>query len=102
MSTKKPKTVLGKNNPALQFFSEETKAAVDGAPAADKGVTNRDTLPEVPEGYKIIREPKTRRVQLLFQPTLYSRLKAQADAQSVSFNEYIHRLLEKAAKEQEE
>lgn len=93
------KTVLGKNNPALQFFSEETKAAVDGAPTADKGVTNRDTPFEVPRGCKLIKEPKSKNIHLLMRPTTYADLKAQATARGISFNEYINQILDREAKE---
>jgi len=68
-------------NPALQFVS--------GA--------NQPEKKEIPEGYK--RNPefiqkKTRRVQLLMQEELYKKAKAQADAEGLSFNSYIHKILE--------
>ena len=67
-------------NPALQFVS--------GA--------NPQETPEVPEGYK--RNPefielRTKRVQLLMQPSLYEKVKKQADAAGLSFNAYVHKVL---------
>ena len=45
-------------------------------------------------------ETKSRRVQLLMQPSLHNKLKAAAQAQGISFNEYVHKALENAVKEQ--
>lgn len=53
----------------------------------------------IPAGYKMdprYIETKSRRVQLLMQPSLYTRLKAEATAQGLSLNEYIHKKLEEA------
>lgn len=53
-----------------------------------------------PEGYKVnheVVETKSRRVQLLMQPSLYARLKERAQEQGLSFNDFVHRALEKAA-----
>lgn len=88
------KKVISKDNPALQFLS-----AAEPEPAALE-VSGRDTLPEAPEGYELRPERKSKRVQLLFQPTLYAKIKAQADAHGESFNEYVHQLLSRALKEQ--
>ena len=38
-------------------------------------------------------EKKTKRVQLIMQPSLYARLKREADEENTSFNNYIHDLL---------
>lgn len=71
------------NMPAEMFISQETQSAAGSAPA----------------GYKVnheLVETKSRRVQLLMQPTLHSRLKEQAEQQGLSFNDYVHKILEKA------
>lgn len=39
-------------------------------------------------------EVKSKRVQLLFQPSIYDRAKAKAIEQGLSLNEYIHRLID--------
>jgi hypothetical protein len=40
------------------------------------------------------REPMTRRVVVLFTPSKYNRLRAEADKQGISFNELINVLTE--------
>ena len=55
-----------------------------------------------PQGYKAnpaYIETKSKRVQLLMQPTLHARVKAAAEAQGLSFNDLVHRILEDAVKE---
>lgn len=78
--------------PALGFISE---------PAAAQ--PKAGTTIEVPAGYKVnhaVIETKSKRVQVLMQPSLHSRIKAAAAAQGISVNDYIHKALE-AAVEQE-
>lgn len=70
--------------PAEMFISQETQ---------------RGTV-TAPQGYKVnheVVETKSRRVQLLMQPSLYARLKDKAQEQGLSFNDFVHRALEKAA-----
>lgn len=43
-------------------------------------------------------ELKTKRVQLILQPSLYSKVKATAQAKNLSVNEFCHRVLEDATK----
>lgn len=53
--------------------------------------------PDLAEDFKVdprYIEKKTKRVQLVLQPSIYERAKAAADDQGVSFNEYIHRLID--------
>ena len=52
-----------------------------------------------PAGYKLnplLIETKSRRLQLLLQPSLYRRIKRGADAEGKSVNEFIHSLLDEA------
>ena len=59
---------------------------------------------EIPEGYKLnplYVETKSRRLQLLVQPSLHDKIKTAAKAEGRSVNEYIHSLLEEAMKEKE-
>ena len=76
-------------NPAMQFITpqeEPGKATETPAKATD-----------APEGYKVnplYIETKSRRLQLLVQPSLYERIKEKADAQGQSVNELIHTILE--------
>lgn len=83
--------------PELQFMSKETIDAVDRAEINTSIPTNA----KPPEGYKLnplYIETKSKRVQLVLQPSLYKRVKAAADKENLSFNEYCHRLLDEATK----
>lgn len=68
------------------FFMTDTDKPYIGTPAA-------------PAGYKPNRafiETKSRRVQLLMQPSLYEQIKARAEKEYMSFNEYVHKILEES------
>ena len=57
------------------------------------------TAPKPPKGYMVnhdIVETKSKRVQLLMQPSLVAALKAGAKKSNLSFNAYVHILLEEA------
>ena len=100
MATKK-KTFLEEDNPALQFISK-AKPKIEKPKQTEPKPRPAD-LP--PEGYKLnplYVETKSRRVQLVLQPSLYERAKAAAEEKGVSFNDYVHTLLEEATKEREE
>lgn len=84
-----------KDNPALQFIStaeeEEQEEVTTGAAKA-------------PEGYKInplYVETKTKRLQLVLQPSLFDRVKKAAAGSGLSVNEYVHRILDKATQGEE-
>ena len=75
--------------PALQFISNQDTEQ----PKKEKG--------KAPEGYKVnpaYVEKKSRRLQLLMQPSLYDLLKTRAVEEGTSVNNLIHELLEKAVK----
>lgn len=79
-----------KENPALQFIS---------APSEEPEI--RPITP--PEGFK--RNPeyvevKTRRVQLVLQPSLYARVKQKAKQSDLSVNEFISQVLDKETREE--
>jgi len=83
------KNFIDKENPALQFLSS----------SADQDPPEIPT--EVPEGYKLnplYLEVKSRRIQLVLRPSLFERAKTRADADGISFNEYVHRALEDATR----
>lgn len=73
-------------NPALDFIStKEPEAPATQIPKAT----------EPPEGYKLnplYVETKSRRMQLLVQPSVYEGIKAKATAQGKSINEFVHEL----------
>jgi len=76
-----------RKNPADAFLSvaqEEPKEEAK-APAQD---------PAIPEGYKLVKESKSVRLQLLIRPTTKKRLKEAADAKKVSVNDLVSTILE--------
>lgn len=76
-------------NPAMQFISTPTEET-ETRETASRTET-------APEGYKVnplYIEKRSKRLQLLVQPSLYDRVKARADAESCSVNDFIHRVLE--------
>lgn len=50
--------------------------------------------PAIPEGYKLVKESKSERLQLLIRPTTKKRLKVEAIAQGVSVNDLVSTILE--------
>lgn len=81
-----------KDNPALQFIST-------AQPAEEKTIPKPTEKP--PEGYKLnpfYVETKSRRLQLVLQPSLYERVKAGAAAAGLSVNEYVHQILDEATR----
>ena len=54
----------------------------------------RDT-PVLPEGYRLVKEPKSRRVQLLIRPSIYKAIKKLADESNQSVNDYTNDLYER-------
>lgn len=82
-------------NPAMQFITPRGDEAGKGLPQSDPGyVYSEPRTP--PPGFRqnpAFIEKKTRRMQLLVRPSLYDRLKAQAEAGGVSVNELIDRIL---------
>lgn len=90
------------DNPALQFIStaepEETRQE-------EREISTPQAKPaeKPPEGYKInplYVETKSRRLQLVLQPSLYDRVKEGAAAAGLSVNEYVHQILDNATREE--
>lgn len=84
-----------KSNPAMSFISQESIEKVDGKPAGNIAPTGAR---KAPEGYKInpeFIETKSKRVQLLVQPSVYEAVKAKAKAEGISTNEAINEALRK-------
>ena len=85
---------MGKNfkTVAEQFFSHSSQET-EALPTNNANV---------PEGYKLnpmYVEVKSKRVQLILQPSLYAKAKSKAEEAGISFNEYVHRILLKAVNE---
>jgi len=71
-------------SPAMQFISKPES-------------TEAKKTTDAPEGYKVnplYIELKSRRLQLLLQPSLHEKIKKQAAAEGISVNEYVHSALE--------
>ena len=107
------KSFAGQKNPALAFISvqePQEERAEDEAKATRKSAAKEpDTASsaahvkttDAPEGFKanpLFVETKSRRMQLLVQPSLYEAIKARATAEGQSVNELIHSILEAAIK----
>lgn len=83
-------------NPAMSFISAESIEAVDG-----KNTTTPTGEVQAPAGYRVApktAEIKSRRVQILLQPTLYDAVKAKATEEGISFNEAVSTALKKYIK----
>jgi len=88
-----------KNNPALQFITMEEPAEAE---EEQEKLTTPAGRQKAPEGYKLnpeYIEKKSKRVQLVLQPSLYNRVKAKAKKSKLSLNEYVHQVLDQATKE---
>ena len=48
----------------------------------------------VPEGYVLVREPRSKRLQLLITPTIENNLKQVALVKNISLNELCNRIFE--------
>lgn len=110
------KSFTAQQNPALSFISvnedepqekERKNSTSNHQPemkqnqqVKETGFSNvRNT--EVPDGFKInplYLEKRSRRIQLVVQPSLYEAIKAKATAEGVSVNELIHTILEQTVK----
>lgn len=101
----KRKSFTGEDSPARQFFSgaiaePEAEQESGSAPSATMGTGAQEG---VPAGYK--RNPeyiecRTKRVQLVIQPSLYEAAKAVAAEAGVSMNEFFNRAVAKAVGKQ--
>jgi hypothetical protein len=81
-------------NPAMQFIS---------TPAEEREVDTTTVTAPAPEGYKVnplYIETKSKRLQLLVQPSLLDKLKGRAKAEGRSVNDLVHSILEEALREE--
>ena len=54
----------------------------------------QDTGVNIPKGYKLVKENKSERMQLLIRPTLKEGIRAEAAAQGIHMNELVNRIFE--------
>lgn len=93
MAKKSSKSFKSDTNPAMSFISQESIDKVDGK---QEGATTPTGSKKAPEGYKPnpeFIETKSKRVQLLVQPSVYEAVKAKAKAKGISTNEAINEAL---------
>lgn len=50
---------------------------------------------QIPAGYRIVKEAKTHRMQLVIRPSTKEQLRKTAAADGISVNEWINRAIEK-------
>ena len=82
-------------SPALAFIKPTAEQEQEQATNAPASLSSR----KAPEGMKVnplYIEKRTRRVQLVLQPSIYDKAKAASEALGLSFNDYVHALLEQA------
>lgn len=94
------------DNPALRFIdipqendsgtvtvTEQAERTSGNAVRSERSVEKKlDELRAViPEGYRLekIKEKRTKRLQLVVEPSLYEKMKAAAEAAGISVNEYV-------------
>ena len=89
-----------KDNPAMQFISVPATETHTEQPTPE---TPPRLTGKPPKGYKanpLYVEVKSRRVQLVLQPSLYERVKKRAEGAGLSFNEFVHQILDDATREE--
>jgi len=86
-------------NPALQFISTSNGEQHQPAERTSQEQAPQRVVPEVPiKRNPLYIETKSKRVQLLMQPSLHSKLQAMAGQKDTSLNELIHSILEQITK----
>ncbi len=102
-----PKKSFKRSEPALAFISEaseekatsrppKAKSTPKTAPKSPKAKPSTKDRERAPEGYKLAPqyiETKSKRVQLLIQPSVYEAVKAKASSLGISTNEAISEAL---------
>lgn len=101
------RSFLDAANPASMFMSNqqpeapapEAKAEAKAKPATNKASKKKTPAVIAPEGFKanpLYVETKSKRVQLLMQPSLLEAAKAEAEAQGISLNEFVSNIIRNA------
>ena len=93
------KPVISSDSPVMGFISSASMEDKEPEPLPEP---EQQRAENVPEGYKLnplYMEKKTRRVQLVMQPSLYDKVKLKAEKSGLSFNECVHAILEDYVKE---
>lgn len=92
------------NNPAMNFISEEGKKTDSKKKTEPKATKPKEKKPtgkaKAPEGYKPnpeYIETKSKRVQVLLQPSLHEEVKDISKKLGISVNDFIHRAIHEAS-----
>lgn len=94
------KTFKDSINPAMSFISRESIDRAEGETPATADAKKPD---KAPEGYKLnplYVETKSKRLQLLIQPSLHEKLKKKAQAEGTSVNDLVNGILQDALAEE--
>lgn len=90
-----------KDNPALQFISSPAPdQSMASSEEAKRAAAAPEVIPskrDVPEGMKLnplFVEKRTQRAQFVMQPSVYKKAKELAKARGISFNDFVHGLIE--------
>lgn len=92
-----------KGNPALNFITTPENEEQPEQVQEFVEVSVPAKIPNTPPaGYKMnpmYVETKSRRLQLVLQPSLYERVKKAAKDADLSVNEYVHQILDNATRD---
>ncbi len=94
------KTFKDSINPAMSFISQES---IDRAEGETPATAEAKRPGKAPEGYKLnplYIETKSKRLQLLIQPSLHEKLKRKAQAEGTSVNDLVNSILQDALAEE--
>lgn len=75
-----------KKNPAEMFISA-AEDPQEAPQAAQEGVI-------IPKGYKLVKENKSERMQLLVRPVIKEAIRKEAAAQGLSMNDLVNNIFE--------
>lgn len=81
-------------------FTTPTAAFISSMPQEETAPEPTIKVPgfTVPEGYRLVRESKSKRLQLLVTPTIAANLRAAAAVEDISLNELCNRIFEEYLK----
>ena len=77
-------------------LSQPAKAFMSDAQEVQEAEGMEELKNKLPKGFIIAKEPKTKKTQVAFQPSLFEKVKAVAEAEGQSINEMLHILLREA------
>lgn len=90
------KTFKDSINPAMSFISQKN---IDKSEGKTPATTEAKIPDKAPEGYKfnpLYIETKSKRLQLLIQPSLHEKLKRKAQVENTSVNNLVNSILQDA------